>query len=137
MRRYLVALHVVALALAVTSQSQKNQREATALLRADARATGVVSLGPEIPTFFLARDVPLAQRSRVDAGWLHTTIAELENRGKVANRFLAFSSDRSAAEIALAAEGLMCDAPAVLDGIWRCERPALALGVEAPWSGRS
>jgi hypothetical protein len=149
-RAFLIGVHALALVIAVTNQSQGNLREAMAAIHEDATATGVVSLGPELQTYFLGeRRLPAERRSHIDGDWLAATLAAMSARGESANRFLAFAPDRDRVALLLAGEGLACDEPQELDGywldrllyrfnpernrrrapvlLWRCERPAVAV----------
>jgi hypothetical protein len=156
-RTSLIVVHALALAIAVTSQSQANLRQAMQTLRADPGTRAIVSLGPELQLFFLGRpEVPSTRRGNLDVGWLEREVGALTSRGTAPNRFLAFAGEAGRVEIALAAVGLVCESPEVVPGywldralarlnpqrnkrrapiyLWRCERRenALAPGRAAP-----
>jgi hypothetical protein len=141
-------VHVAALLLAVTSQSQANLREAMTRLRHDSETRAIVSMGPELQTYFLGRPkVPTYRTSEVDAVWLGRTLRQAQEEPP--NRFLAFAPDRLKAELLLLSFGMACAPAEVIDGwwfdrllyelnshrnrrrapvlLWRCEPPALAL----------
>jgi hypothetical protein len=115
---FLVAVHLAALVVAVSSQSQANVREAMVTLRHDHHAEAVVSLGPELQLFFLGRELPARRKPDVDAGWLTETLSGLAAAGTPANRFLGFAPDEARIHILLAALGLSCDAPQTFSGYW-------------------
>ncbi|MEO1174494.1 MAG: hypothetical protein AAFX94_20935, partial [Myxococcota bacterium] len=145
-----LGVNAVALAIATTAQSQANIRDAMIDLREDGQLSGLVSMGPELQTFFLDRgDVPRARVSRPDLVWLGRVLADMKRSENVLpNRFLCFEPDCGAMELMLASLALRCESPAVFPGFWadriafglnakhnrrrapvylyRCERPALA-----------
>jgi hypothetical protein len=149
-RNYLVVMHVVALLLATTAQSQANLRRAMVALRDDPGVSAVLSMGPEVQDFFLGRpDVMVRRISRVDAVWLANNLRNLNDLGIEPNRFLAFAAEAHQIQILLPAFGFVCDPPQPIDGwwldrlvfalnprrnkrrspvlLWSCSRPALAL----------
>jgi len=145
-----VGLHIAALALATTNQSQANLRQAMVALRDDPGATGVVSLGPELQTYFLARpDIPSERASSPNAVFVGRLL-RLENAAAF-NRYLAFEPDQMKAQILLAGFGLDCRVRSRFEGwwfdrllyrlnpnrnrrrtpviVWECQGPAIALAV--------
>ena len=146
---WFVAIHAVALGIAVTHQSQAGQRAALTHLRHDADARAVIAMGPEVPAFFLGdRPLPVRRNGDVDAVWLRRTMRDLDAGDTPANRFLAFESDGFKMELLLEAMALDCHrqpafrssffdqlayrlnpehnrrrSPIVL---WTCERPEVA-----------
>lgn len=153
-RRWLVAIHAVALLLACTSQSQGSLREALVAVRADPKARGLVSIGPELQTYFLSgRQLVTARTADIDIGWLARTLEHATNKGPIPNRVITFEADRGKVEIMLVALGLRCETPTRMSGWWldrlvyslnpkhnkrrspillyRCELPAVA---QRTWS---
>ncbi len=107
------------LLLTVSSQSQRNLRDTMVLLRADPQAQGIVSLGPELQTFYLGRpELPSRQHDHPDEAWLLRSLAELQAQGAPPNRFVAYASDRQAAELWLRLVGFACQPPQQVDGWW-------------------
>lgn len=149
-KTFLIAIHAALLLLAVSAQSQAALRESMVVLRHDKGAKAVISLGPEVHDFFLARPtLPLRHRGKPDAKWVTFFISDLQANHRVSpNRFLGFSADRAHIETILSAHGFMCDEPVLVLGwwldrviyrinpthnrrrssvlIWRCEQPAFA-----------
>jgi len=148
-RTFLIVMHVLAVIIASTAQSQASLRDAMITLRADTEMRALISMGPELQTYFLARpDAPTRRLGRVDAGWLARTLEELGDSGVLPNRFLSFAAEGHKLQILLPAFGLTCEPPEEVDGwwldrviyalnpkrnkrrspvlIWRCERPAVA-----------
>ena len=150
-RRLLWAAGVLAVGLliAITSRSQLNQREAMDALRSDDGARAVISVGPEIHAYFLARPrLPFLTRSEPIADWFDAAMEDLSAIGSPPNRFLGFAPDRDAIAILLSTHGLVCDQPRRFDGwwldrwvalanprhnrrrspilLWHCERPQMA-----------
>lgn len=118
-RRVLVAVHVAALALACTSQSQQNLREAMTHLRKDRAAQSVVSLGPEVQAYFLNRpELPWRRIAYPEAAWLKQTAEDLGAIGYRLNRIIGFATDRNAIDQLQAQLGLDCSAPTELSGWW-------------------
>ena len=118
-RNALLVIHLLALALVVTNQSQSNLREAMVTLRQDEGLTTIVSLGPELQTYFLGRPSVQLQRNRkFDALWLRHTLDELGSFSSQTTAILGFSADRARIGILLMAEGLECPAPTQLKGWW-------------------
>lgn len=118
-RWWLIAMHALALVLAITHQSQRAQRQAMAALRADSAARAVISLGPEVQAFLLARDdLPVRRRREPSAAWLHDTLTDLAQQGIRANRFLGFTPDRDEIAAQLQAEGALCEAPTLFESWW-------------------
>lgn len=116
---FLCVTHVVALLVVMTSQSQQNLREAMLELRKDHEVRAVISLGPEMQTFFLGdTKFPIRRNSQLDAGWVAKTSDNLEQQGHLANRFLGFLVDRAKIQILLEALGYVCEPPEQLDGYW-------------------
>ena len=146
--KLLVVVHLAALLIAVTSQSQANLREAMTRLRHDPEARGIISLGPEVEGYFLGRpELPLYRKSEVDAVWLGRTLRQAETPRP--NRFLAFAPDQMKAELLLLGFGMNCGPAEVIEGwwldrllyslnphrnrrrspilLWHCDPPAVAL----------
>ena len=146
---WFVAVHAVALGVAVTHQSQAGQREALTRLRHDAEARAVIALGPEVPSFFLGDSpLPVRRNGEVDAVWLRRAMRDLDADDTPANRFLAFESDGFKMELLLEAMALDCRREAVFRSsffdqlayrlnpehnrrrspivLWTCERPEVA-----------
>jgi hypothetical protein len=146
---WFVAVHVIFLAVAVTHQSQAGQREALTALRHDKDAIALVSMGPEVPAFYLGEDpIPMRRTGEVDAVWLRRAMRDLDAEGTPANRFLAFASDGLKVTLLLEAMELDCAHHAVFEGsfvdrlayqvnpehnrrrapivLWSCERPEVA-----------
>lgn len=142
--------HALFLLLAITGRSQLNIQQAMHHLHSDKLATGIVSLGPEFQSYFLARpDVSTARASGVDSKFLAQTIDQFSRTDTPANRFLSFASDASAVQILLVAYGQECKEPQVFNGwwvdrllfklnpkrnrrrqavmLWECQAPAVAL----------
>lgn len=118
-RNALVVIHLLALGLVITNQSQSNLREAMVTLRQDPGLTTIVSLGPELQTYFLGRPSVQLQRNRkFDALWLRHTLDELGPLSSKTAAIVGFSADRAKIGILLMAEGLECPAPTRLDGWW-------------------
>jgi hypothetical protein len=154
-RGWLVAVHAVALLVACTSQSQKSLREALVAVREDPEARGLISIGPELQTFFLGgRRLVTARTAEIDIGWLVRTLEQAQQEGLAPNRVITFEADRGKVEIMLLALGLRCEAPTRMSGWWldravyalnprrnerrspillyRCEPPALARHLPSP-----
>ncbi len=154
-RGVLIGVHVLALVLACTAQTQANLRDAMIDLGRDQELRGLVSLGPELHTYFLGRDdIPTEQSSKVDAGFLARALQQIDAHGGNANRFIGFAPDRTKIEILLAANGLDCGEPRESQGwwvdrlvyranpkrnrrrspilIWKCETPAVARATGGP-----
>lgn len=151
-----LGVNVVALAIATTAQSQANVRDAMLNLHEDTQFTGLISMGPELQTFFLDRDdVSLARVSRPDLVWLGRVFADSQrSQAGLPNRFLCFEPDCGTMELMLATLALRCEAPKVFNGFWAdriayqlnakhnrrrapvylyaCTRPALALRSVTP-----
>lgn len=118
-RPYLVALHVLALVFACTAQSQANLRQAVTTLRNDAEARAVISIGPEVQSYFFGkRDIQVYRTSKIDIGWLARTLNTLQNQGVFPIRFMGFEAQRGKVEIMLAALTYRCREPIRLDGWW-------------------
>ncbi|MBC7793280.1 MAG: hypothetical protein H7Z43_06205, partial [Clostridia bacterium] len=141
---WFVAVHVFALALTVTHRSQDAQREALAALRRDNGSRALVSVGPELPTFYLGKLASL-RRNGVDAVWLRRAMKALDENGTPANRFMAYQEDALKMTILLEAMELYCPRRALYEGdlldsaayamnpqhnkrrgplvVWSCDRP--------------
>ena len=112
-------LLALALGIAITGQSQGNLRDAMRTLREDTGMRGVVSMGPELQTYFLGRPSIAAQRNKTpDEAWLRQTLIELHQVGIVPNRFVAYSADQNRVEVFLRLCGYTCAPPAHIDGWW-------------------
>ena len=113
------AMLIAALAIGITGQSQANLRDAMLYLRQDTQVQGVVSLGPELQTYFLGRPDIKARRSRMpDEAWLHQTLIEMHQQGVVPNRFVAYSADKNEVEVFLRLSGYACAPPVQIEGWW-------------------
>jgi hypothetical protein len=118
-RRWLVAVHAVALLLACTSRSQGSLREALLAVRQDPDARGLISIGPELQEYFLSgRELTTARTREVDIGWLARTLERTAQDGPAPNRVITFETDRGQVEIMLMALGLRCEAPVRMTGWW-------------------
>ncbi len=118
-RRLILVLGAAALAFSVTSQSQQNLRDCMLTLRDDPQARGVVSLGPEMQTFFLQRtDVGVRQHDHFDEAWFLRQLAQLQADGHVPNRFVCYAPDRLQTQLYLRLIGFSCTVPTVLEGWW-------------------
>ncbi len=118
-RAWGAAMLVVALAIGITGQSQANLRDTMLYLRHDDHVHGVVSLGPELQTYFLGRPDIQTRRSRMpDEAWLQQTLIEMHQEGITPNRFVAYSADKNVVEVALRLCGYACAPPVQIDGWW-------------------
>lgn len=147
-----LALNGVALVLAITTQTQSNTREAMTHLRNDGEANALVSLGPELQTFFLGRpELPRKRTGKPDLVWLGRQLAGMQKRHDlIPNRYLCFEPDCGALQLMMAALELRCAPPLRFPGHWldrlvfkanpkhnrrrapvwllRCEREAIEIG---------
>lgn len=145
---WFVAVHIVALVLVCTHRSQDAQRSALADLRHDTAATGLISAGPELPTFFLGK-LAASRNGEVDAVWMRRAMKALDENGTPANRFVAYREDAFKLGILLEAMALDCPDRRVYEGdlldtaayamnprhnkrrgpvvVWSCSRPELAM----------
>ena len=118
-RAFLLAVHGLALILAVTNQSQRNLRDAMGALRRDAAAVGIVSMGPEMQDYFLRRpQLPQQQTGHPNYTWLEKTIRTMDRDGPAPNRFLGFASEGDTIEAMLITAGYICAEPRTFDGWW-------------------
>ena len=113
------AMLVGALAIGITGQSQANLRDAMLYLRQDRDVRGVVSLGPELQTYFLGRpDIPTRRSRMPSEEWLQQTLIEMHHEGVNPNRFVAYSADKNVVEVFLRLNGYACAPPVEIDGWW-------------------
>lgn len=92
----ILLIHALGLLVTVGSQSQKNQRDAMSWLRTNHPVQHVVSFGPEIPAFLLARDdVNVARKRRFNPVWVFWTMWEMRQKKDLPVHVLSFEPQRA------------------------------------------
>lgn len=116
---WVVGVHLAALVVAVTSQSQASVQAAMTAMRRDTAARALVIVGPEVQDYFLARDDLEVRRARdLDAVWLARTRDALAEEGLGLDRVMAFAPERGKLELLLAAMGYDCAVQGEFAGYW-------------------
>ncbi|MEC9466659.1 MAG: hypothetical protein VX834_12785 [Myxococcota bacterium] len=119
-RAFLFIVHALALGLIMTSQSQQNLRLTMQTLRNEPRLSHLVSIGPEIQDYFLARKetVATSEKRHFDARWVHQTTQQIKSAMPARLHFISFVTDRAKLHIFLLAEGLRCQKERTINGWW-------------------
>ena len=118
-KKWSLGLHALALLLVIGNQSQANLREAMSTLRPRSDLETIVSLGPELQTYFLGRPMITLYRNRkFDALWLKETLDQIGTITTGSTALISFAEQRGKVGIMLMAEGLQCDYPTTINGWW-------------------
>ena len=114
-----IFIHIIALGLVCINQSQLNQRQAMAAMRSDTQAAGLLSIGPEIQSYFLERkDLNIIRRGRPRLEWLQTSMQAQRKEKKTINRVLSYKAEHKTVATHLQAVELECEVREELRGWW-------------------
>ena len=110
---------MIALALVCMNQSQLNQRQAMAAIRNDTQLKGLLSIGPEIQTYFLQRDnLDIIRRGRPRLAWLEAAMQALRKNNRSVNRLISYKPEHNTIAEHLKAVNLQCNVKQELPGWW-------------------
>ena len=97
-KKPLIVIHVVALLVTLSAQTQKNQRDAMNWLRQNPKVNHLVSLGPEIPLFLLNRDdIEIERKRKFYPIWLFWTMWEMRQIKDEPIHVISYQPDRERA----------------------------------------
>jgi len=114
-----VCVHILALGLVCINQSQLNQRQAMSKLRTDAQATGLLSIGPEIQSYFLERkDLTILRRGKPRLEWLQAVMIPTRKQKQEINRVISYKAEHETVAAHLKAVELECEVKEELRGWW-------------------
>tara|TARA_B100000959_G_scaffold282545_1_gene349211 strand:- start:58 stop:1581 length:1524 start_codon:yes stop_codon:yes gene_type:complete len=114
-----IFVHLLALGLVCINQSQLNQRQAMSKLWADTQATGLLSIGPEIQSYFLQRkELNIIRRGKPHLEWLQAAMSATRNKKVSINRAISYKVEHETVAAHLEAVKLDCQVKEELRGWW-------------------
>jgi hypothetical protein len=114
-----VFIHILALGLVCINQSQLNQRQAMAAIRSDTQTTGLLSIGPEIQSYFLQRkELNIIRRGKPRLEWLQAAMSATRDKKVSINRAISYKAEHETVAAHLEAVKLECEVKEELRGWW-------------------